>query len=1486
MQKRTLKVAILAVLAIILVLGISSVALADQTWPDLPDTVTAKYKITDNQVAGISDGFVGGLWKPYQSVTRAQFTKMAVATFNIPLANPATASYPDVPQGSLYYTYVEGAKAAGILRSSATFNPSVNITRQDAVDMVARYIAKAQGFDLAAMYSADELANLLKHFGDADKISAEVKTTVAFAFDMGLTNGDDYGNFNPLANLTRIQGAAFLIRAQGLVPPNLYIPAKIEIVGKDRTEGLIGQEQKVTFQVTDAAGHPAIGVLVDFDTLEGPDFYVGNVAPQAAVTDNYGQVTVAMLSLEPGVQRLSAQVGGLGTIYATRYWLALDEVYNTLGEKAQNNTGVEHTWGARVVVFGPGERSTSVSDWYNAISKNAFDKTDVNVEDGVDLGDDWDYAYELALAKGTAKLPKYVPAGKYEPRTLAGIDVEWSIYNIKDNPLTSAINEAYTSVGDIIAVDGATITPAKTAVGKTDDKGLSTIKVYSTVTGKTYSQAVANYAGNPYPKELFNHSTFQDNTWGHNFDWDDQPTDEAYQVKTWIAHTIGGAAVPIDKAYDEANIGEERTLTLTLTDVYGNKVAGKEVEWFMQGVGFFNTDDKNDVSDQYSSGSKDYDTTNSAGQATVFAKSYEPGEQIIHVKYRDKGTGGSEGTIITYTAEIQWFDVDVVTFDDITTTAAYVVTKPSTKPNVPDEMSWVPVNEAYAVNDVNTSHTFTLWAYGLKLEYDPTLSDPTHQTPYIDSDAAGSSYDGILDYKDADYFGGVLLVNLRDEKYNLKTATSDEAYAADVAADSSKSHHHIKLDVGGKIVAEWGCPIYVYSQGKQMELSLLGGYTKFDVDRDGLLEDFAGQTGIYLPLEGKTVTFSKVDSLQNIMAEPFDIPSALTVASVGSITAPTAAVKTDAAGKATVTVTSQAKGPETIKGCVTWAGNPHLPVCAFAKKVWKAGTTAAASDLNYIIKINGKQVADNTGEIAQTVVPYYVPESAPWAIAGDPQIGPGDDDYLNMVHVEVHVQDAYGNDLPDYEVVYLLNSIGTWVDKTSSGYSTYLPLAFLLDYNTTNKVNGVIYDTNGPAPDSNEPNPAFDPYANIVGKGYTGGSGHHTDGHLAFFFNQWLGTSPEMYDATTFEGQPGIPQWPNRAHNSDFDAYYMTYLNWLAVQTVEGQPFSSWDVGNFSWDPSANLLLATDGAKAWTLDGWFNPSLVSVAGANLLPSSIQPNLLTGSNLDISLAEDIKTSPTQTSESILRVMIYAPGDGIVQEGQYLYSTQVHVIWQMPVVRTITLTPDKSVDTTLPISSNHQVTALVLDQFGNPLEGQPVYFWGIPTEGPVGSQEGTPPPAGIQGAPYALNSGNPVYSDGAGVASLTLTSAVWANWNIWAQSVPALITNTNPGVQSNTVNKYWAFPLTAGATNLDPTATHLFIQPGINPLLGGKTFTVYVDNGITGEVIASGYVYNNTTGTLVDLKREVNQMEDSILYINFATDGLTNDAPNWLYFFIIP
>jgi hypothetical protein len=1491
MQNRTLKVAILAALTVILALSFAGVAFAAPSWSDLPDTVTAKYGITDNQVAAISDGYPGGLWKPFQNITRAQFVKMAVAAFNVDLVSPATASYTDVPSSNYYYPYIEGAHAAGMVNgtTASTFAPNANITREQAIAIVVRYVAAANGYDLATMYTPAEITALLAGFGDAASVGSALKTEVAFAIDFGITQGNDYGNLAPQALLTRIQAAAFLIRAQSMVPLAPVVPAKIELVTPDKGENLIGQPHQVTFKVTQADGSAAPSVLVDFDTLYASTYYVGNISPQAAMTDANGMVTVNLLATEPGTERVSAAVAGVAAVYTTKYWLAIDQIYTVGTQEAQNNVGTPHEWGVRVVVFGPGPRSTSETDWYNVISTKPFDPTNIKELDGIDYFDasEWSlpnyynannwpgqygYKAEVAMAKDS-----------YAPRTMAGIDVLWSIYDLPDDPKTLLTDESVVSVGNITAVDGVAITAAKTATGHTDANGFSKIKIESTVVGTTLTQAIADYAGNPYPKTLLMHNALGADVAYHDYDWESQPEELAMQVKTWIAHTLPAQGGPITPAYSAPNIGEEKTLTLTLVDVYGNPIAGREVEWFMQGVGFFQTDDLNDVSDQQGPGSIDYDTTGVDGTCTVFVKSYHPGEQIVHAKVRDKGTSGAEGTFQTYTAEVQWFDVNVVTFDDPTTTGMPT--------GYTDAPTWDPQDEAWAgpngpgnvntSNPIGTSHTFCLWAYGLKLELDGNLNDPAAQTPYIDGDVTGSAYDGIFDAKDAAYFGGILLVNPNDVK--IFGATD-----AELESDSSYHLTGVKVDPGGKIIKSWHWAT-VMVQGRLIKLSYLGGLTEFDYDGDGVKEPFTGQTGIYLPLEGKMVTFKMIKAIN---------PS---IASVGSITAPTTMpVATDATGKACVTIASNVKGPERINGAVTWQGNPHSAVEAQAQKTWVAGVIAGASDLTFSIYIDGDKVADNGGAIADATLPAGV---------YDPVTGEID---LNSAHVEVHVQDGFGNDLPDYEVVYLLNSIGTDINS-----DTYVPLAYLADLDTENwlpvDANGVptakakMYDMNGTRPDSNEPTPWSDPFAYIVGDGYDS-SGPSGWSHRAFFFNQWLGTTAvgSFYpNATLGAGQPGVPYWPlGREYGSDIDDYYETADNYLAFQSVHPS-IAPWDIDGFDgiydngfYDGEGGdtlIGLATDGAKAWTLDGYYDANretdIQSLA-------DVQPNLLTGSNIDIQLADEDLWYPDEgTNESILRVMIYAPGDGVIKEGSPVYSTQVHVLWEIPVVTTVDLTPA----TDYAIAGVHDiaapgghgeyqtVVATVKDQFGDPMVNVPVDFAGTILEGAGLSTVDVVRGTDAQG----------VLTDEYGNAAIEWDQAVVGAWG-----VESVVATADPGADdeedSNAAVIQWVYDDTSltdlGTTvpgpSFDPTDAMIgqtdLVQAitstqkvtaniGIVPW-AGKTLKVWVNPG--GTLYGSDGPY--VAASFFDVSTNTHTWLTGQPFFVSANTTVNNDGkPNWVY-----
>jgi len=66
-------------------------------------------------VRGVIGGYPDGSFKPANTATRGQLSKIVVLAFDIPLQSPAQAHFADVPVGSTYYTYVETAYAQGLI---------------------------------------------------------------------------------------------------------------------------------------------------------------------------------------------------------------------------------------------------------------------------------------------------------------------------------------------------------------------------------------------------------------------------------------------------------------------------------------------------------------------------------------------------------------------------------------------------------------------------------------------------------------------------------------------------------------------------------------------------------------------------------------------------------------------------------------------------------------------------------------------------------------------------------------------------------------------------------------------------------------------------------------------------------------------------------------------------------------------------------------------------------------------------------------------------------------------------------------------------------------------------------------------------------------------------------------------------------------------------------------------------------------------------
>lgn len=148
---------------------------------------------------GVLNGFENGDYKPSSSVTRAEFVCALCKLLGLEPISYGS-KFADVKQGEWYSDYVEAILQKGYIKGdeNGNFNPNAPITREQMASIIGNILENVNSAEIT--------------YGDRDSISDWALQSVAKAFAGGIMKGDDNGNFNPKADITRAETAVILER--------------------------------------------------------------------------------------------------------------------------------------------------------------------------------------------------------------------------------------------------------------------------------------------------------------------------------------------------------------------------------------------------------------------------------------------------------------------------------------------------------------------------------------------------------------------------------------------------------------------------------------------------------------------------------------------------------------------------------------------------------------------------------------------------------------------------------------------------------------------------------------------------------------------------------------------------------------------------------------------------------------------------------------------------------------------------------------------------------------------------------------------------------------------------------------------------------------------------------------------------------------------------------------------------------------------------
>lgn len=160
--------------------------------------------------AGYVNGYPDGSYRPDQFVTRAEFMKLVNQVAGLTATSAAVQQYKDVKSSAWYYNEVSKALAEGYIqgKSANLMEPEANITRQEAITMVARVSGLKNGN-----------LSVLQQYADRDQLAQWAEDAAAAMTEAQRLEGDPDHNLRPLDLLTRAEAVTLLNRCLDLLQP-------------------------------------------------------------------------------------------------------------------------------------------------------------------------------------------------------------------------------------------------------------------------------------------------------------------------------------------------------------------------------------------------------------------------------------------------------------------------------------------------------------------------------------------------------------------------------------------------------------------------------------------------------------------------------------------------------------------------------------------------------------------------------------------------------------------------------------------------------------------------------------------------------------------------------------------------------------------------------------------------------------------------------------------------------------------------------------------------------------------------------------------------------------------------------------------------------------------------------------------------------------------------------------------------------------------